>query len=71
MGQQGVAKREDSWVEVPATRDDGFKMGPVQLRVGGDETKIRLRAQEGGVEQEVEIRDLREGISLIEEEHAR
>jgi len=70
MGQQRVAKREDSWVEVPAETSEGFSQGPIQLRPGGDESKIRIKIA-GSFEQEVEIDDLETGIDEIRKEHAR
>lgn len=70
MGNQGVTHREDSWVEIPAERSDGFTDGPLQLRCGGDESKIRIKAH-GAVEQEVGIKDLLDGVGLIQKEHDR
>lgn len=65
-----VGKREDAWVDVPSEGPDGFTLDPIQLRVGSDETKLRLKVT-GSPEHEIVIHDLRKGISLIEEEHAR
>jgi len=70
MEQQGVTHREDSWVEVAAERPDGFTDGPLQLRCGGDESKIRIKSA-GASEQEVGIHDLLDGIGLIQKEHDR
>jgi hypothetical protein len=65
-----VTKKSDAWIEVPAEIDGGMSQGPLQLRPGADETKVRLKAV-GAFEQEVSIADLREGISLVDAEHSR
>lgn len=69
-GESRVTAKADQWVEIEAEQPDGFRTGPVELRPGADETKIRLHLP-GSSEQEIRIYDLREGISQIEKEHAR
>jgi hypothetical protein len=65
-----VTKREDSWIDVPAEASNGFTQGPIQLRPGADESKIRLTVT-GAFEQEVDIDALEAGVAAIKAEHAR
>jgi hypothetical protein len=58
--------RVDRFVSIPTT-DDG---GVVELRPGIDDDTVRLDLSTV-MPPEVSIRDLRRGLKLIEEEHAR
>jgi hypothetical protein len=67
--QAMVRAREDWWVDVPALTPLG-NPEPIQLRPGSEEGKVFLKPR-GGVAVEVSLTDLRRGLKLIEEEHAR
>lgn len=65
-----VAKREDMWIDIPSHTPDGFTADPIQLRPGADESMVRVSLGAAYLP-EVRLEDLRDGLKLVEEEHAR
>jgi hypothetical protein len=65
-----VTKKSDAWIEVPAETAAGFDHGPIQLRPGANEEKVRIKIL-GAEEMEVEIENLEAGVALVKQEHSR